>query len=215
LLISDKDRNLEFLKNVVQKIYEVIKRAELYIAQEYNVIQPILPDEITFLHSEDLEKEYPDLAPAERETMACRKYGAVFVIGIGGELSNGRPHDGRAPDYDDWSTVTKGEYKGLNGDILVYYPLFDRAYELSSMGIRVDAAALMRQLEICKVTERKELYFHRRLLSGELPHSIGGGIGQSRLCMFYLRKAHIGEIQASIWPEEVVEKCREHNIILL
>jgi len=215
LVISEQDKNIDFLKSTVEKIYDIIRRTELYISQEYNAIQPILPEKIVFVHSEDLENEYPDLTPAERETEVCRKYGAVFVIGIGGALKNDMPHDGRAPDYDDWSTPTDGERKGLNGDILVHYPLFDRAYELSSMGIRVDPAALMRQLELAQVSERKELYFHKRLLSGELPLSIGGGIGQSRLCMFYLRKAHIGEIQASIWPEKMVEKCREHNIVLL
>jgi aspartate--ammonia ligase len=215
LVISEQDKNIDFLKKTVKKIYDIIRRTELYISQEYNSIQPILPEEIVFVHSEDLESEYPDLAPAERETEICRKYGAVFVIGIGGALKNDMPHDGRAPDYDDWSTPTDAGHQGLNGDILVYYPLFERAYELSSMGIRVDAAALIRQLEISQVPERKELYFHKRLLSGELPLSIGGGIGQSRLCMFYLRKAHIGEIQAGIWPEEMVEKCREHNIVLL
>ena len=215
LVVSEQERQLDFLKKIVSKIYDVIRRTELFIAQEYTTIQPILPEEITFIHSEDLEAEYPDLSPPERETAVCKKYGAVFVIGIGGELKNGEPHDGRAPDYDDWSTPTVGRNRGLNGDILVYYPLFDRAYELSSMGIRVDPAALMRQLEISGSLDRKELYFHKRLLSGELPLSIGGGVGQSRLCMLYLRKAHIGEIQASIWPDDMIEKCRENNIRLL
>ena len=215
LVISEQQKQLDFLKKIVRKIYDVIRRTELFIAQEYAAIQPILPEEITFIHSEDLEDEYPDLSPMERETAVCKKYGAVFVIGIGGELKNKEPHDGRAPDYDDWSTPTEGQYRGLNGDILVYYPLFERVYELSSMGIRVDAAALMRQLEISGNLDRKELYFHKRLLSGELPLSIGGGIGQSRLCMFYLRKAHIGEIQASIWPDDMIKKCRENNIRLL
>jgi aspartate--ammonia ligase len=215
LVVSEQERQLDYLKKIVNKIYDVIRRTELFIAQEYNAIQPILPEEITFIHTEDLEAEYPDLSPSERETSVCKKYGAVFVIGIGGKLKNGEPHDGRAPDYDDWSTPTEGGNRGLNGDILVYYPLFERAYELSSMGIRVDPAALMRQLEITGNLDRKELYFHKRLLSGELPLSIGGGVGQSRLCMFYLRKAHIGEIQASIWPDDMIEKCRENNIRLL
>jgi aspartate--ammonia ligase len=215
LVISEKEKNLIFLKKIVNQIYDIIRRTERFIAQEYNAIQPILPEEISFFHSEDLETEYPELTPAERETEVCRKHGAVFIIGIGGELKNKKPHDGRAPDYDDWSTPTGEGYKGLNGDILVYYPLFDRAYELSSMGIRVDPVSLMRQLEICHEAGRKELYFHKRLLSGELPLSVGGGIGQSRLCMFYLRKAHIGEIQASIWPEDMMEICREANILLL
>ena len=180
-------------------------RTERYISYLYPEIEPILPDEITFIHSEDLERRYPDLSPKEREKLVCQEHGAVFVIGIGADLPGGIPHDGRAPDYDDWSTPTPDGYKGLNGDILVYYPLLDCAYELSSMGIRVDPPALLRQLELRGAQERKDLFFHRRLLNGELPLSIGGGIGQSRLCMFYLRKAHIGEIQSSLWPEEMVE----------
>lgn len=214
-VISEEERNLEFLKCIVRKIYDVIRRTEKYICYRRNVIEPILPEEITFVHSEELEEQYPDLTPKERENIICREAGAVFLIGIGGNLKNGMPHDGRAPDYDDWSTPTGGGRIGLNGDILVYYPLFDCAYELSSMGIRVDPEALLRQLEITDNNKRKDLLFHRRLLNGELPLSIGGGIGQSRLCMFYLRKAHIGEIQASIWPDDMVETCRKHNIVLL
>lgn len=214
-VISKEERNLEFLKSIVRKIYDVIRRTEKYICYRRNVIEPILPEEITFIHSEDLEEQYPDLTPKKRENIACKEYGAIFLIGIGGKLKNGKPHDGRAPDYDDWSTPTTGGRTGLNGDILVHYPMFDCAYELSSMGIRVDPEALLRQLEITGNTERKELLFHRRLLAGELPLSIGGGIGQSRLCMFYLKKAHIGEIQASIWPEDMVERCRKNKIFLL
>ncbi len=215
LVISEGDRQLNFLKKIVKKIYDVIRRTELYIAQEYNSIQPILPDDITFVHTEDLEKQYPNIKPSERETEVCKEHGAAFIIGIGGQLKNGKAHDGRAPDYDDWSTPTDGERKGLNGDIVVYNPLFEKAYELSSMGIRVDAASLIRQLEITGTIDRRDLYFHKRLLGGELPLSMGGGIGQSRLCMFYLRKAHIGEIQSSIWPADMIDKCRENNIILL
>ena len=214
-MMSSEERNVESLKEIVRKIYDVIRRTEKYIAYEYNVIQPILPKTITFFHSEDLESQYPDLTPKEREDIVCKEHGAVFIIGIGSALKNGKPHDGRAPDYDDWSTPVDGGYKGLNGDILVYYPVLDRAYELSSMGIRVDADALLRQLEITGDMDRKDLLFHRRLLNGELPLSIGGGIGQSRLCMLYLRKAHIGEIQASIWPDDMIRQCREHNIFLL
>ena len=214
-VISEEERNLEFLKCIVRKIYDVIRRTEKYICYRRNVIEPILPEKITFVHSEELEELYPDLTPKERENIICREAGAVFLIGIGGNLKNGMPHDGRAPDYDDWSTPSGGGRTGLNGDILVYYPLFDCAYELSSMGIRVDPEALLRQLEITDNNKRKDLLFHRRLLNGELPLSIGGGIGQSRLCMFYLRKAHIGEIQASIWPDDMVETCRKHNIVLL
>jgi aspartate--ammonia ligase len=214
-VMSSEERNLEFLKSIVRTIYEVIKRTEKYIAQQYDVITPILSDEITFFHSEQLEEKYPDLTPMEREKKVCQEFGSVFIIGIGGNLKNGKPHDGRAPDYDDWSTPTFNGYQGLNGDIIVYYPLLDIAYELSSMGIRVDAAALKRQLKITGNVDREKLLFHRRLLDGELPLSIGGGIGQSRLCMFYLQKAHIGEIQSGIWSDEMIQKCRENNIFLL
>lgn len=214
-VITPEERTLEFLKMIVRKIYDVIRRTEKYICHHYSSIQPILPDEITFLHSEELEDRYPDLTPNERESAICREKGAVFIVGIGGALRNGKPHDGRAPDYDDWTTPTNGGYKGLNGDIIVYYPILDCAFELSSMGIRVDPEALLRQLEMTGDLERKELLFHRRLLNGELPLCIGGGIGQSRLCMFYLRKAHIGEIQSSIWPQETIRQCRENNIFLL
>jgi len=214
-VISSEQRNLEFLKSMVRKIYEVIKRTEKYVAQQYEAMQPILADEIRFVHSEQLEQQYPGLTPMEREKLICQEYGSVFLIGIGGKLKNGKPHDGRAPDYDDWSTPTLNGYKGLNGDILVNYPLLDIAYELSSMGIRVDAEALRRQLQITDNVDREKLLFHRRLLDGDLPLSIGGGIGQSRLCMFYLRKAHIGEIQSGIWSDEMIQKCKENNIFLL
>jgi aspartate--ammonia ligase len=214
-VMADGERNIDFLKWVVRKIYDVIRRTERYISHLYPEIQPILPDEITFFNSEDLAESYPDLTPKEREKIICKEHGAVFVIGIGADLLDGKPHDGRAPDYDDWSTPTSEGYRGLNGDIIVYYPELDCAYELSSMGIRVDPAALVRQLEIRGTEERKELYFHHRLLNHDLPQSIGGGIGQSRLCMFYLRKAHIGEIQSSLWPVEMIRECQEHNITLL
>jgi aspartate--ammonia ligase len=214
-VISAEERTLDFLQCAVRKIYDVIRRTEKYICYRYDALQPFLPEEITFVHSEELEERYPDLPPRERENSICREKGAVFVIGIGGALKNGMPHDGRAPDYDDWSTPTGGGRRGLNGDILVYYPLFDCAYELSSMGIRVNPESLSRQLEITGDTERRGLLYHRRLLAGEFPLSIGGGIGQSRLCMLYLHKAHIGEIQASIWPKDMIEACRAHNIFLL
>lgn len=214
-VMGKEDRTVEYLKQVVRQIYAIVLRTERYISYLYPHIKPILPEEITFIHSEDLEKRFPNNSPKERERLICQEHGAVFVIGIGADLPGGVPHDGRAPDYDDWSTLTDGYHRGLNGDILVYYPLLDCAYELTSMGIRVDVPALLRQLELRHAQERKDLLFHRRLLDGELPLSIGGGIGQSRLCMFYLHKAHIGEIQSSLWPAEMVKQCRMNNIILL
>ena len=214
-VISGEERNVDFLKKIVRQIYDVIRRTEKYTCQHYPVIEPMLNEEITFIHSEDLEEMYPELTPKEREKEVCKKYGSVFVIGIGADLKNGTPHDDRAPDYDDWSTPVEEGKKGLNGDILIYYPLLDCAYELSSMGIRVDEEALKKQLEIKGCPERKDLYFHKRLLNNELPLSIGGGIGQSRLCMFYLRKAHIGEIQASIWPKKMIKECYENDIMIL
>jgi len=214
-VMAPGERNLAFLETIVGKIYDVIRRTERYIAYQYEHLEPILPETITFVHSAELEEQYPDVLPREREYRACREYGAVFVIGIGGALKDGQPHDGRAPDYDDWSTRTSAGRAGLNGDILVYYPVLDCALELSSMGIRVDPAALLNQLELTGNAARTELLFHRRLLAGELPQSVGGGIGQSRLCMFYLRKAHIGEIQASLWPDAMIQRCREQQIALL
>lgn len=215
LAITEEDRTVAFLKRIVRKIYDVIRRTERFICHEYEALSPSLPEEITFIHSEDLAARYPRLAPRERESAACREHGAVFVIGIGAELGDGEPHDGRAPDYDDWSTETGGGRRGLNGDILVYNPVLDSAFELSSMGVRVNPEVLRRQLQIRGLSEREKLYFHRRLLAGDLPPSVGGGIGQSRLCMLYLRKAHIGEIQSSIWPDEMRERCREAGIHLL
>ncbi len=214
-VMRKEERTVEYLKQVVRQIYGVIYRTERYISYLYPEIEPILPDEITFIHSEDLAQQHPDLTPKQRERLVCQEHGAVFIIGIGANLPDGIPHDGRAPDYDDWSTPTQDGHTGLNGDILVNYPLLDCAYELSSMGIRVDPTAMLRQLALRGALGRKDLYFHRRLLNDELPQSIGGGIGQSRLCMFYLRKAHIGEIQSSLWPADMVKHCREHNITLL
>jgi len=214
-VITKEERNLEFLKFIVQKIYEVIKRTEFVVCEYYPQIKPILPDSIKFIHSEELLKLYPKLTPKERENKIVEQYGAVFIIGIGNILSDGKPHDGRAPDYDDWTTPTENGYCGLNGDILLWNPVLQMAFEISSMGIRVDRDSLLKQLEITNTTNRKELFFHKKLLNNELPLSIGGGIGQSRLCMFYLRKAHIGEIQASIWPQEMIEECKKNNIFLL
>jgi aspartate--ammonia ligase len=213
-VIAVEERNLLFLEHVVRKIFEVIKQTEHFICGHYPKIKPILPDEVIFVHSTELEASYPDLTAWQREDAICKKHGAVFIIGIGAPLKNGKPHDGRAPDYDDWTTSTQ-RGSGLNGDIIVWYPPLERAFEISSMGIRVDKAALERQLEITGTTERKNLFFHKRLLNGELPLSIGGGIGQSRLCMFFLRKVHIGEIQASLWPDKIRKKCKANNIFLL
>jgi aspartate--ammonia ligase len=214
-IIAKEDRNLNFLKEIVKRIYSVIKRTEFIIYEHYPEILPALPEEITFIQSLDLYREYPELNPKEREYRAAKKYGAIFIIGVGYDLPDGRPHDGRAPDYDDWSSPTSGEYHGLNGDIIIWDPLLETSLELSSMGIRVDRETLIRQLEIQGHQKRKELLFHRRLLNGEYSESIGGGIGQSRLCMYFLRKAHIGEVQASIWPADMIQQCRNAGIFLM
>lgn len=214
-VIKEDERNLAYLKKTVRKIYSVFVRTEFYISENYQGIKPILPDEITFLHAEELAEQYPDLSPTEREAEAGKKHGAIFIIGIGGRMPNGERHDGRAPDYDDWSTPTVNGYHGLNGDIIFWNPVLEQPLEISSMGIRVDAPTMMKQLQIKDQEERKELLWHQMLLNGELPLTIGGGIGQSRLCMFYLRKAHIGEIQSSIWPDAMRDKCRSNGIHLL
>lgn len=214
-VITREQRTVEHLKNVVERIYSAIRRTEYLTCETYPQLKPFLPEKITFVHSEDLLRMYPDKTPKEREDEICRRYGAVFVIGIGGKLSDGKKHDGRAPDYDDWSTVAEDGRTGLNGDILIWYPVLERSFELSSMGIRVDAESLLRQLKIEGKEEREKLYFHQKLLRGELPLSIGGGIGQSRLCMVMLHKAHIGEIQASIWPDDMRRECREHGMPLI
>jgi aspartate--ammonia ligase len=213
--IIEQDRNLDYLKCVVSRIFEVMKRVEFVVYEKYPQLRPILPDNITFIHTEELYEMYPNLTPKEREDVVVKKYGAVFLIGIGGDLCNGKPHDGRAPDYDDWSTPTGNGRKGLNGDILLWNPVLRRAFEISSMGIRVNAETLKQQLVIRNQEYKENLMFHQRLLKGGLPESIGGGIGQSRLCMYFLHKAHIGEIQASIWPEKMREKCRLNNIHLV
>ncbi len=215
LNILPEQRNRAFLEKIVRKIYDVIRRTEKYICHEYEELSHCLPEEITFIHSQELLDRYPGLSPRERELEACREYGAVFVAGIGAPLSDGKPHDGRAPDYDDWISETPEGLQGLNGDILVYNRVLDMPFELSSMGIRVSPESLEKQLAAAGAENRKKLYFHRRLLGGELPLSIGGGIGQSRLCMLYLQKAHIGEIQSGLWPEDHLQRCREAGIHLL
>jgi aspartate--ammonia ligase len=214
-VISAKERNLDFLKEIVRKIYEAMKKTEAAVDEKYPQIEPVLPEEITFVHAEDLVNMYPDIGPREREDEIAKKYGAVFIIGIGAELPDGTIHDGRAPDYDDWITPTGEGKKGLNGDIIVWYPVLNKGFELSSMGIRVNKETLLQQLEIKGALERKEFQWHKRLLNGELPLSIGGGIGQSRLCMFYLRKLHIGEVQASVWPEAMLKQCKQAGVMLL
>ena len=206
MVMKEGQRNLEFLKNIVRRIYSAILRTEYLVCESYFEIKPFLPEEIHFVHSEDLLAMYPDKTAKEREDLICKKYGAVFLIGIGGELADGKPHDGRSPDYDDWT---------LNGDILMWNPVLECAFEISSMGIRVDPAALDRQLTASGCDNRRELPYHKALLAGELPLTIGGGIGQSRLSMLLLGKAHIGEVQASIWDAETVEKCEKAGVVLL
>lgn len=214
-VISEEDRNLEFLKKIVRKIYSVIVNTEFYISENFVGIEPQLPEEITFLHSGEVAAMYPGLTPFHRENEIAKKYGAVFLIGIGGKMPNGEIHDGRAPDYDDWTTPTVDGHIGLNGDIILWNDILGRAFEISSMGIRVDPETMLKQLKIRGMEERKNLMWHQMLLNGKLPQTIGGGIGQSRLCMFYLRKAHIGEIQSSLWPDEMIEKCKMNGINLL
>ena len=205
-IIAREERTEEYLKQTVRYIYEALKHTENYIADDYNFIHKLLPEQITFVTTQELEDRWPDATPKQREYNIVREHGAVFLMQIGGALKSGKVHDGRAPDYDDWT---------LNGDILVYYPVLDVALELSSMGIRVDEEAMRRQLAIRGCEDRAELPFHKALLAGELPYTVGGGIGQSRMCMFFLRKAHIGEVQSSHWPKEVREACEEAGIELL
>ena len=252
-VITETDRNVAFLKKTVRSIYASMVRTEYMVCEMYPQITPMLPREegLLFIHSEHLRQRYPDLSPKEREDMVAREYGAVFIIGIGGRLGDGTRHDGRAPDYDDWSTVAEdspavcsisgtgpaafvtedssldsrptetgpaaslSRLAGLNGDLIVWNDVLKRSFEVSSMGIRVDKAALLRQLKEACQEERLDLYYHRQLMSDALPLSIGGGIGQSRLCMLLLRKAHIGEIQASIWPAEMRRACIDAGIPLI
>ena len=214
-VISPEERNLGFLKFVVNKIYDALVRTEFIVSENYLEIKPELPENVTFIHSEDLADRYPDLTPFERETEAAREYKAIFIIGIGGEMPNGEIHDGRAPDYDDWITPTSEKHRGLNGDLILWNNVLNRAFEISSMGIRVDKHSLMQQLKIRGLEKRAELMWHKMLLNNELPLTIGGGIGQSRLCMYFLRKAHIGEIQSSIWSDEMIRKCKANGIQLL
>ena len=214
-VITKGDRTISFLEDVVRRIYAAILRTEFLACEHYPQLKPFLPKDIHFIHAQDLLDMYPDKTPKEREDAICKKYGAVFVEGIGGKLSDGKKHDGRAPDYDDWSTVAENGKEGLNGDILIWYPVLGRSFELSSMGIRVDKESLLRQLKLEGKEDREKLYFHQQLLNDKLPLSIGGGIGQSRLCMVLLHKAHIGEIQASIWPEDMRTECEKAGMPLI
>ena len=205
-IIKKEERNVETLKTVVRQVYKSLKKTEKYMAIQYDYIEEILPKDIFFITSQELEDMYPDCTPKQREYKIAKLKGAVFIMQIGGMLASGQKHDGRAPDYDDWK---------LNGDIIVYYPVLDIALELSSMGIRVDEASLAEQLKISGCEDRKDLPFQKAILNCELPYTIGGGIGQSRICMFFLRKAHIGEVQVSLWPDEVMELAKEKGIQLL
>jgi len=215
-VVTAEMRTLDYLKDTVRRIYYAIRRTEASVCADYPQLKPFLPEHITFHFTEDLEREFPALTPKEREDAVAKRDGAVFIVGIGGALpGSGKPHDGRSPDYDDWSTPTIDGHHGLNGDLVVWNPVLRRSFELSSMGIRVNRDILLQQLEITGQQHRAQLLFHRALLEGNLPLTMGGGIGQSRLCMLFLQKAHIGEIQCSIWPDEMRRTCREHNIPLL
>jgi len=213
--ILPEQRTLKFLKSTVEQLYKTIRITEDELFQKYPWLTPQLPPFITFIHSEELYKMYPGLPPKERENEAAKKFKAIFIIGIGNVLSDGKPHDLRAPDYDDWSTRNEDGFFGLNGDILFWNSCLNSAFEISSMGIRVDKTAMEKQLEISNCQDRKKLLFHKLLLDGQLPLSIGGGIGQSRLCMFLLKKLHIGEVQSSVWPNEVLKKYEGKDVKLL
>ncbi len=205
-VISKEERTIETLKDTVNDVYKCLRKTEKYLAIQYDYIEEILPHDIFFVTSQELADIFPDYTPKEREYYITKAKGAVCIMQIGDKLENGKPHDGRAPDYDDWA---------LNADILVYYPILDIALELSSMGIRVDKDALLSQLEKAGCPDRAELPYQKAIINEELPYTIGGGIGQSRICMFFLRKAHIGEVQSSIWPDEMVHECEEKGISLL
>ncbi|AGY52878.1 Aspartate--ammonia ligase [Bacteroidales bacterium CF] len=220
-VIKPSERTVETLYSCVRHIYSAIRRTQFLLSERFPVLDTFLPEDIMFFHAQDLLEMYPEMTPRERETEAAKKYGAIFVRGIGGKLSDGTIHDGRSPDYDDWSTLTgdksalKGEpLAGLNGDIVVWNPVLQSAFEISSMGIRVDAGSLERQLAERGTEERKSLYFHQLLLEGKLPQTMGGGIGQSRLCMLLLKKCHIGEVQSSMWPDETLRKCEDRGVFI-
>ena len=205
-VIHREDRTFQTLHDTVEGVVDALKETQRILCREYSALTPFLDREVTYLTSQELEDRWPQLTPKQREDAAAKEYGLIFISQIGGKLRSGKPHDGRAPDYDDWE---------LNGDILVWYPVLDRAVELSSMGIRVSPESLARQLELAGCPERAQLEFHRALLAGELPYTIGGGIGQSRVCMVLLEKAHVGEVQVSVWPQEMISTCDANGIHLL
>jgi len=214
-VIRVQDRTPDLLEETVKLIYDSLSETECELVKQFTEIKPFLPETIYFIHAEDLLQKYPGLKSKEREDRICREKGAVFIIGIGAKLSDGQPHDLRAPDYDDWSTETsRGKY-GLSGDILVWNPVLQRAFEISSMGIRVDKTALVRQLEELKLGERLRLSWHKALVEGKFPQTIGGGIGQSRVSMLLTQKAHIGEVQPALWPDAMLAECRAAHIDLL
>jgi aspartate--ammonia ligase len=206
VVIDEKDRTIAFLQETVLKIYDSLKKTDEEVRSMFPHLVEKLPKDIKFIYSSDLENQYPDLSPKEREYEACKMYKAVFLMQIGKKLKSGQPHDGRAPDYDDWD---------LNGDILVYNPILDIPFELSSMGIRVSKESMLKQLKETDTMERCDLKYHKMILNDQLPYTIGGGIGQSRVCMFLLDKKHIGEVQASEWDEDTLKYCEERNITLL
>jgi aspartate--ammonia ligase len=213
-VMPPSSRTVAFLKATVASIFSAMQKTEFFVCNHYPQVTPILPERITFLTSEELLAAYPGATPKERETACTREHGAVFILGIGGALPDGTTHDGRAPDYDDWSTSREGGV-GLNGDILLWHPVLETALEVSSMGIRVDATTLSRQLKIRNCEERAELPFHRGVLSGELPQTVGGGIGQSRLCLFMLRAIHVGEVACGLWPESMAQAYQSAGVTLL
>lgn len=214
-VISRKDRRLGFLKSVVRKIYSSVLDAEKVVGSEFLGLTPSLPKKIKFIHTQDLERMFPDLIPKQREHLIAEKYGAVFLVGIGHPLESGEPHDLRAADYDDWYVEADDGKRGLNGDIIVWDRVRGKSMELSSMGIRVDSESLMRQLEMMDLMDRKELEYHSGIIKDKLPLTVGGGFGQSRLCMLLLEKAHIGEVQSSVWPKEVEKRFEQKGIPLL
>ncbi|MBW2992767.1 aspartate--ammonia ligase [Candidatus Woesearchaeota archaeon] len=214
-VMTKEERNLKFLEFIVGNIYQALRDTEEVVAREYPVLERMLSDKIHFIHTQDLEDKYPDLTPSERETKAAEEYGAYFLRGIGAKLKSGKPHDARAADYDDWITTAEDGKQGLNGDIIVYHPARKKSLELSSMGIRVDKKSLVEQCKEMGKEYKLEQDFQKRILGDSIPLSVGGGIGQSRICQLLLQKAHIGEVQASVWPESMRKECEAKGIYLL